>query len=59
VQAVQQGQQASRSLSGATGGSTAEMSAEALLQMSDDEFETFLGIGTKKANERFSQYAGR
>lgn len=56
VRAVRAGQQASRSLSGGGGGSlsTEELNAEALLNMSDDEFERYLKLGTKGANERFA-----
>jgi hypothetical protein len=57
VRAIQQGQAASRSLSGGGGGqaSTEELNAQALLAMSDDEFEQYLKLGTKGANERFAQ----
>jgi len=56
VRAVRAGQQASRSLSGSGGVSlsTQELNAEALLAMSDDEFEQYLGLGQKGANSRFA-----
>jgi len=57
VRAVRAGQQASRSLSGGSGSqaSTEELNAQALLAMTDDEFEQYLKLGTKGANERFAQ----
>jgi hypothetical protein len=55
VNGVRNGQQASRSLSGgAGGGRTAELNADALLNMSDEEFEAHLALGTKGANARFA-----
>lgn len=55
VAAAQQGQQATRTLSNAGGtGGTATMNAEALLSMSDEEFEAYLKLGTKGANARFA-----
>jgi len=57
VRAVRAGQQASRSLSGGSGSqaTTEELNAQALLAMTDDEFEQYLKLGTKGANERFAQ----
>lgn len=56
VAGIRQGQGASRSLSGgAGGGRTGELNAEALLAMSDEEFEAHLGLGKKGASERFMQ----
>lgn len=55
VRSIRQGQAASRSLSGGRGsGGTQALNAQALLEMNDDEFEEYLGIGKKGANERFS-----
>lgn len=55
VNGVRQAQGQSRSLSGAAGGSrTAALNAQALLDMSDEEFEATLGLGTKGANARFA-----
>lgn len=55
VQAIRQGQGAARSLStGAGGAAPAQLNAEALLAMSDEEFEAHFGLGTKGANQRFA-----
>lgn len=54
VAAARQGQQATRSLSGGAGGGVAELNAEALLSMSDEEFEQVLKLGQKGANARFA-----
>lgn len=57
---IAKGQRNSRSMGGSGGsGSAAELNAEALLDMSDAEFEEYLGLGTKGANERFAAIAGR
>jgi hypothetical protein len=59
VDSVNRGQQASRSLSGGNGaGRAAELNAEAILNMSDEEFEQTLGLGTKGANSRFAAIGG-
>lgn len=59
VRAVQQGQQRSRSLSGGGGApSTEVLNAEALLAMSDEEFEQALALGSKGAEARFRQALG-
>jgi hypothetical protein len=54
VASVTNGQQVSRSLSGGGSGGTAELNAEAVLNMSDEEFEAHFGLGTKGANARFA-----
>lgn len=55
VQAIRQGQGAARSLStGAGSAAPAQLNAEALLAMSDEEFEQHFGLGTKGANARFA-----
>lgn len=55
VAAAQHGQQATRTLSGGSGAATAaQMNAEALLNMSDEEFEAYLKLGQKGANARFA-----
>lgn len=55
VEGVRNGQQASRSLSGGAGGGRgAALNAEALLNMSDEEFAEHLKIGERGANERFA-----
>lgn len=56
VAAINNGQQQSRSLSGggAGGQRTEQLNADALLNMSDEEFEEYLGIGQKGANARFA-----
>jgi septum formation topological specificity factor MinE len=55
VAAITAGQAASRSLSGGAGAaSTGTLNADAILNMSDEEFEDYLQIGTKGANERFA-----
>lgn len=60
VDSVIAGQQASRSLSTAPGGGgAAELNAEALLKMNDEEFEAYLKLGTRGANDRFAAVAGR
>jgi hypothetical protein len=59
VAAVRNGQGASRSLGAAEGGATGEtLSADALLAMSDEEFEKYLKLGTKQAESNFRQFAG-
>lgn len=59
VAAVAAGQQASRSLSGGTGGaSVTELNATELLNMSDEEFEAHLKLGQKGANARFAGIGG-
>lgn len=55
VASIAKGQQASRSLSGGgTGGGAEQLNAEALLKMSDDEFERYLRLGEKGADARFA-----
>lgn len=55
VAAIRQGQGAARSLSvGAGSAGAAALNAEALLAMSDDEFEQHFGFGNKGANARFA-----
>lgn len=55
VAAVAAAQAASRSLSGGTGSAAPEVvNAEALLAMSDEEFEAHLKLGEKGANARFA-----
>lgn len=57
IQAVQKVQQnGPRSLSGGAGGGnrTEALNANALLNMSDEEFEQYLGLGTKGASARFA-----
>lgn len=59
IQSVNRGQQASRSLSPGSGAaSTQTLNAEAILAMSDDEFEQFLKLGEKGANSRFAAIGG-
>lgn len=57
ITAIRQGQQASKSLSGggAGGRGVQQLNAEAVLNMSDEEFDRHFGFGTKGANERFAQ----
>lgn len=58
VAAVRQAQSASRTLSaGAGGGAAVALNAEALLAMSDEEFEQHLALGQKGANARFAAVA--
>jgi hypothetical protein len=57
VRAINNGQQASRSLSGGGSGASQALNAEAILSMNDDEFEQYLALGKKGANERFAQIA--
>lgn len=55
VAAAQQGQTVTRTLSVGGGAATpAQMNAEALLSMSDEEFEAYLKLGQKGANARFA-----
>lgn len=55
VAAVTNGQNASRSLSGGGGGAApAQLNAEAVLNMSDEEFEQYIQLGSKGANQRFA-----
>lgn len=56
IASINQGQQQSRSLSGggAAGQRTEQLNAEALLNMSDEEFEEYLKLGEKGANARFA-----
>lgn len=58
VDSVTRAQQQSRSLSGTGAANTATLNAEAILAMSDDEFERTLGLGTKAANANFAAIAG-
>jgi len=53
IASVTRGQQASRSLSGGTGASPANLNASALLEMDDAEFDKWLGQGSD-ANKRFA-----
>ncbi len=55
VAATRQGQEVSRSLSGGAAAGAAQLNAEALLNMSDEEFEAQLALGSKGANNRFAQ----
>lgn len=54
VAGVRRGQDLSRSLSGGGAASATVLNAEALLAMSDEEFEEHLALGTKGANARFA-----
>jgi hypothetical protein len=57
IDSVNQGQQQSRSLSGGGaggGGNAGALNAQALLDMSDEEFERHLALGSKGANARFA-----
>lgn len=55
IAATRAAQAASRSLSGGGAGAGAnELNAQAILAMSDDEFEDYLGLGTKGADARFA-----
>lgn len=59
VAAVNNGQSAGRSLSSGAGGSSPnELGADALLAMSDEDFQKYLKLGEKGADSRFSAYAG-
>lgn len=59
IAAIQAGQAAGRSLSGAAGGGAAAIpNAEALASMTDEEFEAALGIGQRGANSRFQSILG-
>lgn len=59
VAAVKAGQAASKSLSGQGGHSVADLNAEALLSMSDDEFAAHLKLTERGANQRFLEVGGR
>lgn len=60
LEAVRRGQANSQSVGAAGGGGDAgQLNAQALLNMSDSEFEEYLGLGKKGANERFAAIAGR
>jgi hypothetical protein len=55
VRAIRNGKAQSRSLGGGGGGGGAQaLNAQALLEMGDDEFEAYLALGKKGANERFA-----
>lgn len=56
VESVQNAQQQSRSLSGGGSGSlnVEQLNAQALLNMTDEEFEAHLALGQKGANQRFA-----
>jgi hypothetical protein len=59
VASIHEGQQASRSLSGSGAGGAAQLNADALLQMSDEEFAAYLKLGQgKSSNDRFREIAG-
>jgi hypothetical protein len=59
VAAVRAGQGASASLSGVGGtGGAPPLTAEAVLAMSDAEFEAYCKLGTKDANARFAEIGG-
>jgi len=59
VNGVKNAQQASRSIGGGGGGGRgAELNADALLNMSDEEFEQYLHLGEKGANSRFAAIGG-
>jgi hypothetical protein len=59
VASVHAGQEASRSISGSGAGGAAQLNAEALLSMSDDEFAAYLKLGQgKSSNDRFREIAG-
>lgn len=59
VAAINNGQAASRSLSGGAGGVAAQtINAEALLAMSDEEFERTLQLGSRGADARFANAMG-
>jgi hypothetical protein len=59
VASIHAGQEASRSISGSGAGGAAQLNAEALLQMSDDEFAAYLKLGQGKgSNDRFREIAG-
>jgi hypothetical protein len=60
VRSVQQGQQITRSLSGGAGGQQGDpndLNAQALLNMSDAEFDKWLGDGSASRNGRFATVA--
>lgn len=59
IASVAQGKAASRSLSGSGAAAADEINANAILKMSDAEFEQFLGLGRPGANERFAAIGGR
>lgn len=59
VAAAQKGQKESRTMSGPGGQGAKELDATALLAMSDSEFEDYLKLGNKGANDRFAAIAGR
>lgn len=54
VAAASAGQQAVRTLSGGSAAPATTLNAEALLSMSDEEFERYLKLGQRGANERFA-----
>ncbi len=55
VRGVQAGQQASRTLSGGgNSGGVAQLNAEAVLAMTDDEFQEYIQLGSKGADARFA-----
>lgn len=55
VEAQRRGAPNSRSLSAAGGASPEELNAQALLAMSDEEFEAAIGVGTKGADTNFQK----
>jgi hypothetical protein len=60
IRSVQQGQQITRSLSGGAGGQQGDpndLNAQALLNMSDAEFDKWLGDGSASRNGRFATVA--
>lgn len=58
VAAITRGQAASRSLSGGGGSSPQDLNADALLNMTDDEFEAWLS-SSKDRNAKFAGVGGR
>lgn len=58
LQSIRQGVQASRSLGTGGAAPATQLNADAILNMSDEEFEASLGLGTKGADDRFRALFG-
>lgn len=58
LDAVRRAQAASRTLSGGQGGTAVALNAEAIANMTEEEFEAYLKPGSKGANARFAAITG-
>lgn len=58
IEAVRQGQAVSRSLSSGGAAGAVDLNAEAILNMSDEEFEAHMKLGSKHANRLFAEIGG-